>query len=333
MTTQHSTCYIITLLLSVLFFACSKDNETNPDGGGDGEEQNTALFPQDLTGTLYYDWATDGILQVDFPSGTGGTFIPDDTKLNGFDVSRDKQYRLTAVNASSLGNSDVRFTLSDLQNGSIIEEFVYNAPSRSSYVKGILSPDNNLIMVGSNDKEDGITILKVGGEFVGRLNGVEGEAFGFNETQLWLPDNEILFTHGKSIIRSAPPYTSGKLVKRMEYEDWGDLTVNHQGNQLALRIDKHIYTMDIDGNDLRQVTASNFKEAVPVFSPDSKYLLVGSDYKQTGPFGYMWYLKIIPHDGNLYNVDPIESNSAGVIPVILKGSDKIETAGGQVVWK
>lgn len=41
----------------------------------------------------------------------------------------------------------------------------------------------------------------------------------------------------------------------------------------------------------------------------------------------------IPNDGKQYNVDPIESNSPGVIPVIVKGQDRIAAAGGQMVWR
>ncbi|QNL51650.1 PD40 domain-containing protein [Olivibacter sp. SDN3] len=322
--------YITSLLLSFFILSCSKDSDTQPDGDGAGGEN---FYPQDLTGTIYYDWATEGIIKVELPSGTGGSFIPDKGKLNSFDVSKDGKYRLTAVNASTLGQYDVRFTLSNLKDGGIVEEFIYNSPAGNPYCHGQLSFDNQFILVTSNDYEDGITILKTNGEFVARLSDINGERFEMNETRCWLPNNEILLTHGKYIIRSAPPYTGGKLVKQMDYEDWGDLTVNHDGTQLALRIDKHIYTLDINGEQLTQVTTSNFKEAEPVFSPDGKYLLIGSDYRQTGPFGFVWDLKIIPNDGKQYNVDPVDANSIGVIPVFWQGKDKIETAGGQVVWK
>lgn len=315
------------LIFSLFLLACSKDHDT-----GEGDSAN-GQYPSSLTGTIYYDWATEGILQVQLPSGTGGSFIPDNTKLNNFDVSRDGKYRLTSVSASRVGNNDVRFTLSNLKDGSIVHEFIYNAPAGYNYSKGWLSPDNTLILVRSNDKEDGITILKVNGEFVTRITDIGGEPFSMHDMQMWLPNNEILLTHGKNIIRSAPPYKNGALVKQMEYEGWGDLTVNHQGTQLALRIDKHIYTMNIDGSDLKQVTTSNFQEAAPAFSPDGKYLLVGADYRQAGVFSYIWDLKIIPNDGKQYNVGPVEANSPEVIPVILKGKDKVEKAGGQVIWR
>jgi len=315
----------ISIITLCMLAACSKD-----EGEHNGE---VSIYPSELKGTIYYDWATEGILKVSLPDGVGGSFIPDDSKLNNFDVSRDGKLKLNVINASSLGNDDVRFTLSDIANGSIVEEFIYNSPGGNTYCKGFLSPDNSLIMVTSSDYEDGITILKRNGEYVQRILNINGERLGFNDSRLWLPNNSLLIMHGKYIIRLDPPYTSGTLVKQMDYQEWGKLDVNQQGTQLALQIANHVYTMDIDGSNLKQVTTSNFKESRPLFSPDGKYLLIGSDYRQSGPLGYMWDMKIIPNDGKQYNVDPLEPNSPGVIPVIWKGKDRIETGGGPMVWR
>ncbi|MGO1245815.1 MAG: TolB family protein, partial [Sphingobacterium sp.] len=258
----------------ITFTACSKD--------GDGEDGGDHLYPRELKGTIYYDWATEGILKISLPDGTGGSFIPDDSKLNNFDISRDGKWKLTVVNASTLGKYDIRFTISDIHTGTIAEEFIYNGPGLSAYCKGYLSADNSLILVTSNDKEDGITILKRNGEFVTRIAEINGELINFNVSALWLQDNHFLLTHGNYIIRIAPPYTSGTLVKEMNYQDWGKLAVNQAGTQLAMQIANHIHTMNIDGSNLKQVTTSNFKESVPVFSPDGKHLLVCSYYRQSG---------------------------------------------------
>ena len=321
--TNLSLIVVFLMLLS----ACSKnENENEPEGGENG-------YPSALKGTIYYDWATEGILKVSLPEGVGGPFIPDNSKLNNFDISRDGKYKLTVVNEQTLGKYPIRFTISDIANGSIVEEFVYNSPGLNAYCKGYLSFDNSHILVLSNDKEDGITILKRNGEFVGRIYDINGQELGFNDQRLWLPGNALLIVHRNSIIRLDPPYTSGKLLKEMNYQDWSDLAVHPAGNQLAVRIANHVHTMGMDGSNLKQVTTSNFKEAVPEFSPDGKYLLVGTEYRQTGPFGWMWSLKIIPNDGNEYNVDPIAANSPGVIPVFVKGKTKIETSGGQMIWR
>lgn len=293
----------------------------------------TGNYPSDLSGTIYYKWATEGIIKVSFPSGTTGAFIQDDTKLNSFDISRDGQYRLTAVNAATVGNDHVRFTLSNNSTGAIINEFTYQSRARNRFCKGYLSPDNKLIMVESNDKNDGIVILKVTGEEVLTIDGLQGVPFDIQDMKMWMPNNEILLTHTKKIIRLIPPYNSASLVKQMDYADWGHLTVNQQGTQLAMHIANHIYTMDIDGNNLKQVTISDHKEARPVFSPDGKYLMIGSNYRQSSVMGHTWDMKIIPNDGKQYNVDPLAENSANVVSVIPDGEDKIVSGSGQVIWK
>lgn len=315
----------ICIFTVLIFAACSKDEgDENWQGG---------KYPSELKGTIYYDWATEGILKITLPQGTGGAFLPDDTKLNNFDISRDNKSKLTVVNASTLGQYDILFTISDIHTGDIHEEFIYNGPGLSGYCKGYLSPDNSLILVTSNEKEDGITILKRNGEFITRIAEINGEPAGSFETVLWLPDNHVLLTHGDYIIRLAPPFTSGTLVKEMNYQEWGKLTVNQAGTQLAMQIANHVYTMDINGSNLKQVTTSNFKESVPVFSPDGKYLLVGSFYRPSGVFGSLWELKIIPNDGQQYNTDPVAPNSPGVIPVVWKEKSRIETGGGQMIWR
>ena len=316
----------IGILLVSFLSRCSKDNDPAPDGSQNG-------YPSGLKGTIYYDWATEGVLKMTLPDGVGAAFIPETSKLNNFDVSRDGKYKLTVVNEQTVGKYPIRFTISDIADGRVVEEFVYNSPGLSAYSQGFLSSDNSHILLVSNEPADGITILKRNGDLVGRILDINGEQLGFNDARLWLPNNSLLIVHNNYIIRLNPPYTSGTLVKEMDFDDWGDLAVNQAGTQLAVRIANHIYTMNMDGSNLKQVTTSNFKEAVPEFSPDGKYLLVGTEYKQTGPFGWIWSMKIIPTDGKQYNVDPIEPNSPGVIPVIWKGKDKLETAGGQMIWR
>ncbi|RZM19740.1 MAG: hypothetical protein EOO88_37205 [Pedobacter sp.] len=308
------------LLCLLLFSSCSKSDDSNNG-------------TSDLKGTIYYKWATQGILKVSFPSLTGGSFIQDDTKLNSYDISRDGQLRLTAVNVATLGNDNVQFTLSNNANSTIVNQFTYQSPARNRFVKGQLSPDNTMIMVESNDQADGIAILKTDGELLYTINGIGGVPFDIRDMKMWLPNNELLFTHGKNIWRIPPPYNSGSLIKQMDAAEWGHLTVNHQGNKLAMYIGNHIHTMDIDGNNLKQVTTSDFREARPVFSPDGKYLMIGSNYRQSAVMGYSWDMKIIPANGEQFNVDPFAANSPGVVPVVWRGQDDIVSGSGQVIWK
>ncbi|VTP87368.1 TolB family protein [Sphingobacterium daejeonense] len=114
----------------------------------------------------------------------------------------------------------------------------------------------------------------------------------------------------------------------------GRITVNAAGTKIALSANNHIYMMDIDGNNFVQVTESNDREVLPEFSPDGNYLLVGTDYTTTSSLSAIWRLKIIPADGNKYNVDPITENSPGVIPVIAHGDEVIQTASNRgMLWR
>ncbi len=315
-----------TCALFLLLSSCSKDNAPGPDGN------NGTPLPVDLEGTLLYDWVDEGILAVDVKTGQKSVFITDDVRGNGVDVSRDGKLRLTSGDIQ--GNYDASlYTLSNTADGSIVSQFTFYPPNGGSkYNYGKLSPDNALIVIPPTFKE-GIIVLDIEGKPVVHIEAINNEPFDQNDAVEWLPGNALLFTHGKHILKASPPYTQATLVKEMNYESWGSIHPSQDGQRLTVRIDKHIYMMDIDGGNLTQVTESNFTENAGVFSPNGKYLLVGSDYRRTGPFGSIWNLKIIPADGKLYNVDPIAPNSEGVIPVIPVGEDKIEACDGIMLWR
>src|SRR5699024_7915825 len=73
--------------------------------------------------------------------------------------------------------------------------------------------------------------------------------------------------------------------------------------KIAFNGGNHIWMMNSDGSHLSQVTASSSVEKKSTFSPTGDYLLIGRDWHKTGPFGALWYLAIIPADGQKYNVD------------------------------
>src|SRR5690606_21581007 len=172
-----------------------------------------------------------------------------------------------------------KITLVRNEDGAIVDEFDYDSPyGTDTDIAAFLSPDNTKVAYNPTF-DNGIVITDLDGNLIVHLESVnvsqETVAFGISDEVLWLPDNSILFTlNDRYILKSNPPYTSLSLVKDMPYTLWGNLRVNKQGTQLSMMVSNHIYVMDMDGNNLRQVTESSDGEIHADFSPDGKHLLV-----------------------------------------------------------
>ncbi len=313
----------ITLVLVALLgiSSCSKNDGANP-GNEDGRNGN-------LTGKLIYTF-TGNVYQLDLQTNRQRTYFTFNTYgFNYWDMSRDEQFRLTSEREA--GVFDVaKITLIHNSDGTVADEFDYVSPKGTDTdVKALLSPDNKKVLY-SPTLDNGIVITDLDGNVLTHLEAVDTEAgpvtFGINDEVLWLPGNRIVFTLGdRYIFRSDPPYTSLALVKEMPYTLWGNLRVNKQGTQLAMMVSNHIYVMDVDGNDLRQVTESSDGEIHADFSPDGKHLLVA---KKIGPTFFYWNLAIIPNDGQVYNMD----NDEAVIVIQPDGEEILPAVDGATFW-
>jgi len=312
---------VFTAILLVFSSSCSSEDETP-----------ISPITEVLAGSIYFDWATAGALVINTQTGVRSEFLPYDSKRNGWSLSLDGQTLLTSKNPD-IFTDEILFTLTNAKDGKIIKEFSYTPLNGGSRFKsGELSPDNSLVVISST-YEEGVVIIDTSGQLIAHIYDINGEKIELHEQVTWLPGNSLLLTHKNLLIKIDPPYESGALVKEMNYESWGDPAVDTKGQKIAVRVNNHIYMMNMDGSDFVQVTESNDQEVHPVFSPDGKYLMVGTDYTKTGSFGAIWYLKIIPADGKIYNVDPIYPNSNGVIPVISNGENSVQTASGAMYWR
>ncbi|TXK50262.1 hypothetical protein FVR03_05025 [Pontibacter qinzhouensis] len=317
---KNSLIYLL-FPLFILLLGCSNDDDT--------AVAPVTTNPTHLKGTLFFDWATEGTLAFNTETAIKREFLSYNSKRNNWDISRDNEILLT-VSKNEISSDVMTFTMSKMSDGSIANQFEYTPLNGgSAFNSGKLSPDKSLVAVMPTFRE-GLVLLKTDGTVVAHLEDVNGEKLDRSEQVQWLPDNGILLTHKNYIIKIAPPYTSGSLVKEMNFEDWGDMGVNQQGTKIAVRVTNHIHMMNIDGSDFVQVTESNSKEAYPTFSPDGKYLLIGTDYKPVAPMGAIWYLKIIPADGKKYNVS---NDSEGVIPVMIDRNNSLQTASGAMLWR
>lgn len=304
------------LVLAAL--SCSKgDEDPNPNGMKTG-----------LMGKLLYTFVGT-VSELDLATNVERIYFTFNTYgFNDWNMGLDGQYRL--LSEREPGEYYLtKFTLVKNADGIIAGEFNYDSPNDNgtNYV-GLLSPDNTKMLV-QPDLHNGIVIADLEGNVLTHLeginNGTENITLGLGDEVLWLPDHSILFTADERyILRSAPPYTNVNLVREMPYTQWGNLTVNHAGTKIALQVDKHIRLMDVDGQNLVQVTESNGLERSAVFSPDDKYLAVAKKY---GDISY-WNLAIVPNDGKIHNMD----SDPSVIRVQPEGENILAAVDGNFVW-
>ena len=177
--------------------------------------------------------------------------------------------------------------------------------------------------------DDGVVILSLQGNILHSFNSFNGKKL--NSTLVWMPDNTILFTTSDGLFRTNQAFTQASLIRQFTFANWGDIAASPDGKKIALAGGNHIWMMNADGSSLVQVTTSDEVEAYPVFSPDSKYLLVGTNYRESLAASWLWNLSIIPADGNQYNVNP--GADKNVIPVIPKGQTATQAGDGSMFWR
>ena len=212
-----------------------------------------------------------------------------------------------------------------------LNSLIYENPNAEDrQISGLLSPNNSLILI-QPDFNHGIVIIDIEGNVKHHLPIVNDTELTLGDKVIWLPNNSILFTFDKFILKSDPPYTSITSVKEMNYSDWGNIHANQDGSKIALRIDKHIYLMKADGTDLVQVTESDREEREAVFSPDGRHLLVAANYYPGTFHSGTWDLNIIPADGNKYKVGNNPGDEVFVIQPNKMGN--VEKARNWMLWR
>ncbi|HUH19507.1 hypothetical protein [Albibacterium sp.] len=299
--------------------ACNKDKDDL--GSPAGSELKK------LPGNIYYKWADEGIFVLNLPSASQSLLLQDKIRRNDWDISFDNKYVLECSDVQGDYQAS-QFTLSNISDGTIVKQFKYYA-SEGDIATGTLSPNGQLIAIDPTF-HDGIVITDLDGNEVKHILTVNNEKI--TEDPVWMSDNTLLITHKQFLLKSNADFTQVSLIKEFDFQDWGSPAVSRDGKKIAFSASKHIWLMNADGTDLKQVTKSSTAETSPQFSPDGKYLLIGTDFHITGPFGSIFYLKVIPADGRQYQVDD-DAESEGVIPLILNGKSQPEAGDGRMVWR
>jgi len=314
------------IALVILFTACKKSGGNEGPGTGPGTGPGNNGTYSYGTGTIYYRWATEGVLKVDLKTAERGQALRYNTSRNGWDISRDGTMLIVAEDAPGDYDAEM-YTITNLSDGTVISKF-RKASGYGNSTYPSLSPDKKLIAVPPT-YDDGIMILDMQGKILFNLVSFQGK--DLKGSVEWMSDNTLLFRVENNLYRTNPSFTQATLVKTFSFAEWGDFTPSADGSKIALRGGNHLWLMNIDGSDLRQITESKFLEVYPVFSPDGKYLLIGTNYRITGEYGHLWDLAIIPADGRKYNVD--EGVDKNVIPFIVKGKTTTEAADGTMLWR
>ncbi len=309
--------YFLIVFAGLLFTSCSKKDSPSPNEG------ETSKFSH----SIYFEWADKGVLKIDLKSGKKSTVLPHNVRRHRWDISNDKKLILQVTDAptsvSHFYDANV-YTVTKSDGGENVAKFIdyhYEGLAGEAY----LSPDKKKIAVASTNKV-GITIFNLKGDVIGQIPVDERSEIA------WMPDGTLIFTLKNGIVRTNKDFTDLSIVKEFQFNNWGNIAVSPDGKKIALFGGNHIWMMNSDGSNLKQVTESSSVEKHPVFSPDGKYLLIGTDYHQTGPFGYIWYIAIIPADGKTYNVDK-EGDKQVLFIQDPDNKDKGQPASGKMLWK
>jgi Tol biopolymer transport system component len=308
----------------ILLAACGKKN----DGGGIGGGGNGGGGGGSLgAGTIYVQWATDGIQKISLQTGVESTVMPENTSLHSYYIGQDGKSMLTSADAPGTDYDANLYTLTNLSDGTIISQFKYY-PAEGDYTSPTLSPDGSTIAVPPT-YDDGLVIMDLKGNVSHNITSFQGKKLA--STVVWMPDKTILFTTSDGLFRTNAAFTQASVVKQFNFASWGDIAASPDGTKIALAGGNHIWMMNADGTNLVQVTNSTEVETYPVFSPDGKYLLVGTNYRESLAASWLWNLAIIPADGKQYNVDP--GADKNVVPVIPKGQNTAQGGDGSMYWR
>ena len=286
--------FLALVATTILVCSCSKE------GGGGG---NAAFLP----GTLYVDFATDGIQSYNFSNGKLSKVIKtmNGAGITGCDITYGSSEIAISVGIVPLSvgvvqdtqtfllrpwdGKNAQFSYKEVPQTGNIFSFTWTHPTKEFYKESIIriSPNKKYIAVDSNNSEGRGVLLfntQTGKLIADFTNGTRND-LSYQSTPVWTENNEMYSAIRGVLYRWKEAY--GDLVEEVltlnEGKGASYVTVNPQGTRVAFRYNKHLWVQNIDGSDLHQVTTSEIKdfkyegEYHPVFSPDGKYIaLVGS---------------------------------------------------------
>ncbi|MDE2593144.1 MAG: PD40 domain-containing protein [Burkholderiales bacterium] len=299
------------------------------DGEGDGgvpqpaaPDDVTAAANSGLSGRIYYDSAYGAVI-MDLESGRGTLF----SDLKGLRPSADGTEILDVTHKEGNDQIDqLRIRDEDGRTRSLFEVSTSLSGPR-------LSPDGQTIAAWwSNEAETGsyansvLTLFSRTGVVLAQLP----DATSFN----WMPDGHLLYAIGPDLFRVNAAGGALVHVATLPAKVQG-LSVSPNGQRLALQLmgpktavdESHIWSMNLDGTGLRQMTYSSINETDPIWIGDGSWLLAREGVL-TSVLGYAGCpdLYAIPADA-----DMVELTTARVTRAVNIKTRPFKTNGANAV--
>ena len=252
---------------AVCISSCSKDGD---GGGGSGSG---------LPGTLYVDFATDGIQSYNFSNGKLSKVVKtmNGAGITGCDITYGSSEIAISVGIVPLSvgvvqdtqtfllrpwdGKNTQFSYKEVPQTGNIFSFTWTHPTKSFYKESIIriSPNKKYIAVDSKHSEERAAFVlntetgKLVADFTERFT---IDDLDYQSPPVWTENNEMY-----SAVRGVLYRWKEGFGDRMENvltlnEGRGAsyVTVNPQGTRVAFRYKKHLWVQNIDGSDLHQVT-------------------------------------------------------------------------------
>ncbi len=314
------------LMIAILVAACSKKDKSTVAPGTDTKDKNYA------PGVLYIKQGTEGITRFDLSNGVVSDVLQDWYNGSGWDISWDGTKGVKEVNQSSY---DTRYIIFDVKNGSTIREIFYE-PNDNNGGLPYFSPDGTRLALCPTF-EDGLVILDMNGKVIHNIAGYGAtHEFKFLDPICWEAGGTILFKKDGGLWRTTTDFKRAIKIRDIPFDDWrGYTAASPDGKKIALSLGNYIWLMNADGSDFHVITESTQWEAVPVFSPDSKYIAMKANSRAGDGLTTAAHICIIPADGQVYKVWPGEDNR--VIHPMEKGAPDSRGLGktivGDFVWR
>ncbi len=309
-----------------------------------------------LQGTLYYVFAGE-LNKLELANGKVTKLIGQGGfETNFFDVSADGKQLMYAKDAPSSDGGNYY----DQEYFNFIDTTTYNevAPrfkkfaATSTYTQfAKLSPDNSKIAViyqyydqtlpGNFGNGAYATNIRVWDKTGATLRTFSKDNAGNRVKEFaWMPDGNLLMTTSLGIVKTTDAtLASYDLLFKPNLPSWRSLAVSPDGKRLALKSGKYLYTMNIDGSNMVQLTDSDGddQQYSPIWSPDGKYIAFTANIfaYTTGPVvsggGTIYQLILAPADHKTYKLGKefFESSGTGG----LSGSSSIVANNGLVLLK